>query len=157
MSAHQLLRGLAVWCALGLFGGSASGQLAVIPAQGLTFGSLTPGVALTVTVTDAARRAELTISQSGTFVLTFLLPANLVSVDGRTMPISFGATSARAVWGSGRGPVRDFDPRIPYPLTLPNPARGARVYLGGTASPSLTQAPGNYTATIQMIVVNAGT
>jgi hypothetical protein len=156
MSAHRLLIGLAVWCALGLFGGSASGQLAVIPVQGLTFGTLTPGVPLAVTVTDAARRAELSVSGSGTYVLTFQLPAQLVSAGGQTMPISFPTNAGRAVWNF-LGIQFNFNPNNPYSLWLPRLANGARVYLGGTASPTPTQAPGNYTGTIRLVVANAGT
>ncbi|MGE0158668.1 MAG: hypothetical protein AB7T31_04600 [Gemmatimonadales bacterium] len=156
MSAHRLLSGIAVWCALGLFGGSASGQLAVIPVHGLTFGTLTPGVPLAVPVTDAARRAEFSISGSGTYVLTFNLPSQLVSAGGRTLPISFNSSSGRAVWNNF-GITYNFDPRTPYSLWLFFLAGGARVYLGGTASPSPSQAPGNYTATIRLVVSNAGT
>jgi hypothetical protein len=156
MSAHRLLSGLAVWCALGLFGGSASGQLAVIPVQGLTFGTLTPGVPSTITVADAARRAEFSITGSGTYVLNFQLPAQLLSAGGNTIPISFATNSARAVWNRF-GLQFNFNPRTAYTLWLPGLAGGARIYLGGTASPTATQAPGNYTATIRLVVANAGT
>jgi hypothetical protein len=157
MSAHRLLSGLAVWCALGLFGGSASGQLAVIPVQGLTFGLMTAGVPLTVTSADAARRAEFTISQPGSYVLTFTLPTQLVSGTGQTMPITFAADSGLIVWNRSGGPQTKFDPAIPRTLSLPKPSNGARVYLGGTAAPTSTQAPGDYTATVLMVVANAGT
>ena len=124
MSAHRLLRAIAVWCALGLFGGEASGQLAVLPVRNLAFGTLTPGVALVVPVTDATRRAEFTISGSGTYVLTFTLPNQLVSAQGRTMPISFSASSGRAQWNFV-GLQFNFDPRTPYSLWLPAVANGA--------------------------------
>jgi hypothetical protein len=79
-----------------------------------------------------------------------------VSAFGYTMPISFSANSGRAVWNF-LGIQFNFDPRTPYSLWLPGLANGARVYLGGTASPTAAQAPGNYTATIRLVVANAGT
>jgi hypothetical protein len=156
MSAHRLLAGLAAWCALASLAGAATGQTAVFPVQDLAFGQLQPGVSTTVAATDASRRAELDLSASGTLVLTMVLPTNLVSAVGSLLPVSFSSGSAHVRW-NWLGLEYAFNPNAPYTLWLPRLANGGSIYLGGTASPRVNQQPGVYTATITLIVANAGT
>jgi hypothetical protein len=156
MSAHQTLRRVAAWCALTLASQPVSAQLAVYPVQGLTFGQLQVGVPLTIAPTNAARRAAFDVTGSGTFVLTTVLPTHLISGGGNTLPLSFAANSGRIHWRNF-GIQLTFDPKSPYTLWLPWLAGGATVYLGGTASPGPTQAAGLYTATMTIIISNAGT
>ncbi|HET9948383.1 MAG TPA: DUF4402 domain-containing protein [Longimicrobiales bacterium] len=155
MSAHRMLRSLAIWCALTAVGAPLSAQLSVLPGQGLAFGQLQVGVPTNVPPTDATRRAEYDVTGNGTYVLDFILPANLVSGTGALLPVTFPTNAGLVVWRTL--PLQfSFNPNNPYTLWLPWLIGGASVYLGGTAHPSPTQAPGYYTATITLMIANGG-
>jgi len=156
MSAHTLLRWSAVACALVAFSAPAALAQTVFPVQGLAFGQLTPGVAVTIAPTDAARRAEYSVSGQGTFVLTMALPTRLTSAAGHQIPMTYPTNAGRAVWRNF-GLTFTFNPNNPYSLWLPWLAGGGTVYVGGRAAPTPTQAPGVYTATMTLMIANAGT
>ncbi len=155
MSAHRLLVVLA-GCALAFPASSLPAQTSVYGAQDLAFGQLQPGVSTNIAPTDAARRAEFDVMGSGTFVLTAVLPTSLVSGSGSTLPLTFSSGSGRIRW-NWLGIEYAFNPTAPYTLWLPWLANGASIYIGGTAQPSVNQPPGVYTATMTIIVANAGT
>jgi hypothetical protein len=156
MSAHQLLRALAVWCALACDGAAASAQTAIYPVRNLTFGELNPGLASSVLPSDAARRAELDLQGSGALIVTILPPGQLTSPSGAGLPVIFGLTHGVVRWRKS-GNEFVFDPNLPYAFTLPKGQDGAWIYLGGTAVPSPSQAPGQYSATITVTITPAGT
>lgn len=155
MSAHRALPGLAAWCALSFVPGGLSGQVTVVPVQNLTFGQVLPAVPEVVAPTDAARSATLEIRGARRFTLDLVLPTDLVSVAGDVLPLTFGATDATLSWIGFNRPPKAFDPATPQDVSLPRRAGGAVVNLGGTASPDPLQPPGDYTATVIVIVSNA--
>jgi hypothetical protein len=156
MSAHGLLRWTAVSCALFALSAPAASAQTVFPVQGLAFGQLQPGVAATIQPTDAARRAEYSVTGSGTFVLTMALPPRLTSAAGHQIPMNYATNAGRVRWRTF-GIQFTFNPNNPYTLWLPFFAGGGTVYVGGTASPAASQAPGVYTATMTLMIANAGT
>jgi len=131
----------------------AAAQVLVVPEQNLDFGSLTPGVPVTVTPTDVLRRGNLTVQGRGRFSLTFQLPAALVSTTGATIPLTFGATDGRV---EVRHKVDAFDPRAGTTVRI-NPAdQQASIFLGGRAQPAAGQPAGSYQATITVMIVQTG-
>ena len=91
---------------------------------------------------------------SNAFVtITFTLPAtlrNIQAVPGVTMPISFGATSARwrranndPTGGTAFSPSVGATGRFGPP---PNPT--LYIWIGGTVTPGAAQLPGIYTGTV---------
>ncbi len=155
MSAHRV-GWIAAWCALLVAPLAASAQLSVVPVQDLAFGQLQAGISSTISVTDAARRAEFDIRGNGTYTLDVILPTRMVSAQGKVLPLSFSNTSGRYRW-SRLGWNFDFDPTTPTSIWIPFWESGVTVYLGGTASPGPNQPPGLYTATITVQISNAGT
>lgn len=155
MSAHRV-GGIVAWCALLFAPAAASAQLSVFPVQDLAFGQLQAGIASTITVSDAARRAELDIRGKGTFTLDVILPTRMVSAQGKTFPLSFSNTSGQYRWPR-LGLSFSFNPNTPTTIWIPFWESGATVYLGGTASPGPNQPPGLYTATITVQISNSGT
>jgi hypothetical protein len=127
-----------------------------VPLQGLSFGALLPGVPEVVPVTDAARRAEIVLSGSGTFDVTLVLPEAMVSPTGARLPLRFGAADG-AVLRNVSASLVPFDPLGTNRVRL-DPMQGpARLLLGGTALPAREQTAGRYTTTIVVVVTNPGT
>ncbi len=155
MSAHRV-GWIAAWCALLFAPVAASAQLSVFPVQDLAFGQLQAGISSTITVDDAARRAEFDIRGSGTYTLNVILPTQMVSSQGKLLPLSFNSTSGRYRWPR-LGWNFNFDPATPTTVWIPFWETGVTVYLGGTASPGANQPPGLYTATITVQISNSGT
>ena len=132
----------------------ASGQVTAVPQRGLAFGVLTPGVANQVAVTDAARRAEWLLTGRGNTTVSFVLPTSMTGPGGVLLPLVFAAGDAatqRQVGGGGGGGLQTEDPRTPFSVNVTN-NRTVRLYLGGTAQPTTTQAAGTYTATVTVII-----
>jgi hypothetical protein len=147
----------------GLCGGGATAQapaafsgLDAVPLQGLAFGSLLPGVPEVVTVTDAARRAEIVLNGSGLFDVTLVLPDAMVSSTGARMPLRFGAGDGALLRNVSAAPAA-FDPLGTNRLRLDGTQGPARLLLGGTALPSREQTAGRYTTTIVVVITNPGT
>ena len=131
-------------------------EVVLLQGRQLAFGSLIPGVPERVSVSDAARRAELVIEGSGTVELMLLLPDELASGDGGRVPLRFAPGDA-AVLGPGSVEAVGFDPNRPVRVSL-DPERGpTRIFIGGTALASDTHIGGTYHATISVAVVNSGT
>jgi hypothetical protein len=127
-----------------------------VPLQGLSFGSLLPGVPEVVQVTDAARRAEIVLSGSGTFDVTLVRPDAMVSPTGARLPLRFSAGDG-AVLRNVSAALGAFDPLGTNRLRLDSTQGPARLLLGGTALPSREQTAGRYTTTIVVVITNPGT
>jgi hypothetical protein len=156
LGAHRALPGLAAWCALSLVSGGLSGQVTVVPVQSLSFGQVLPAVPEVVTPSDAARSASLEIRGATSFTLDLVLPTGLVSTAGDVLPLTFGGADATMSWIGFNRPPKAFDPAAPQDVHVPKPAVGVAIDLGGTASPDPLQPPGDYAATVIVIVSNAG-
>lgn len=134
---------------------AAQGTVAVLPVQGLRFGTLASGIPAVVSPLDAGRRAVLELRGSGHVTVTFELPPGL-RAQGRdaVLPLRFGPADGRVTFPrSARTLV--FDPAAPVSFTLPPGLGGATVWLGGSAEPGARQPPGSYTATLTVNVVVA--
>ncbi len=127
--------------------------------QDLNFATVPRGVATTVVQNTASAGKVRVAGQANAFTqIRFTLPTqlpNIQAVPGINMPISFAANSAR--WR------RTND--NPAGGTIFNPAVGVNnarfggaanpyffVYLGGTVTPSATQAPGIYQGSIILTI-----
>ena len=132
----------------------AQKPVAVTGVQSLTFGSVFPGVPVHILRTDAVHSGQLNIrgNKNAGIQITFTLPANMTGPLGASMPLSYGSTDAGYSNPQNIGTQLPFDPRAPYTTALDKNG-DAIVYLGATASPSVTQRAGSYTATITMTVV----
>jgi hypothetical protein len=134
----------------------APSEVVLLQGRQLLFGSLIPGVPERVSVSDAARRAELVIEGAGTVELMLLLPDELASAQGGRVPLRFGPGDA-AVLAPGSVEAVAFDPNRPVTVTL-DPERGpTRILIGGTALAGESHIGGTYHATISVAVVNSGT
>ena len=145
----------------GVGGGGAHAQapastVEAVPVQGLSFGPLLPGVAETVSVADAARRAEIILSGRGTFDVLLVLPDALVNADGARIPLRFGARDG-ALMRNPSAPLLPFNPLEMGRVRIGDGPGPARLLLGGTALPAPDQAAGTYQATVVVIVNNPGT
>lgn len=124
----------------------------VVGIQGLSFGTVIPGVPTTVLQTDALRAGQFRVS--GVLVrnvtITFTLPTVMtrIGAPAATMPLTFLNNSAGfTTVFQGNTP---FNPNAPYNETI---WFNATITLGGRVSPSPTQLGGNYTASIVMTVI----
>ncbi len=128
--------------------------MTAVPQRDLAFGLLIPGVPTAVTVDDAARRAEWLLTGRGNTTVSFVLPSALQGPGGALLPLTFQAGDAAwlRVTGGGGGPgMQPEDPNTPFSVNVPN-RQTVRLFLGGTAQPATTQAAGNYTATVTVII-----
>jgi hypothetical protein len=125
--------------------------------QGLSFGTLLPGVPQVVAPSDPLNAGILDIRGGGRtdVLVSFLLPVQLDGPDGAGVPVSFPPGSA------GYSPTRDigaqiaFDPYASEVLTLPRNGRGM-VYLGGIAMPPSQLPSGGYAGTITVTLSYLG-
>ena len=153
-------RGLGVVLALAgalLASGSAAAQpggVAAVPVQGLSFGSLIPGVPEVVSVDDAARRAEVVLEGKGSVDVLLVLPRAMVSRTGGSIPLHFGAADA-ALASTDR--ISPMDPLRSMRLNLAGGSAPPRLLLGGTATAGRAQPAGEYSTTIVVIISKAGT
>jgi hypothetical protein len=128
--------------------------LTVTTLSNLNFGSVPKGVATTVQPTAAGAGAwQVQGSKNADVSITFVLPAvltNIQALPGSTMPVSFGATSAR--WNRATNNVASaaaFDPIAGTTGKLgPTANPFLYIWIGGTVSPAAAAKPGVYTGTI---------
>lgn len=119
---------------------------------------LAPGLSTAVHPLDSQRRAVLELRGSGSVTVTFRLPEGMVQEGGGVLPLRFGQMDGRVEFARGNRVV-EFDPRQPLSLHIPAGTEGAVIYLGGTATPTANQPPGNYSAGIsaQVVIANPST
>jgi hypothetical protein len=136
-----------------------NGTMSFTNVQSLDFATVTRGVPKTVARNTAAAAKVQVSGSSNAFVqIRFTLPtqlANIQAIPGVNMPISFGATAAG--WNrdtdSPTGGTA-FDPSVGVNNARfgPPPRPYLGVYLGGTVSPSATQAAGIYQGSIILTI-----
>ena len=138
--------------------GEAQGQVTAVPQSDLAFGLLIPGTPTRVLVSDVARRAEWLLTGRGNTTVSFVLPTALQGPGGALLPLVFQAgdvgwqrQAAGGGGGGGGGGMQVEDPATPFSVNVPN-RQTIRLFLGGTAQPATTQAAGNYTATVTLII-----
>ncbi|MHB1065587.1 MAG: hypothetical protein ACYC1Z_14045 [Georgenia sp.] len=134
---------------------SARAQLAT-PLQGLSFGALMAGVPDRVTLQDSPRRAEISLTSTGTgstqVDLRFILPTAMIHLPtGARLPLAFGTADA-AVYDAKSGKVQLFDPAVGTSYRLRKNA--VTVYLAGTALPGVAQRAGAYAASVTLLITN---
>jgi hypothetical protein len=123
---------------------------------GLTFGVVLPGVPVTIEPSDArSGRFDITGPAFATIEITFSFPMALDGPDGASMPVSFGSMSAGYSVSGSIGSQVLFDPRVPIRFNLSEFGRGTG-FVGGILSPSRTQAPGPYGASLSVTVAVIG-
>jgi len=128
----------------------AAPRVTVSAVQDLAFGSVIPGVPITIQMTDADAGQYTVANGTGRPVIvqiTFALPSTLADGSGQSIPISFSPVSAGFSPTGSLADVVPFDPRIPQSFTIDRKTT-ARVFLGGTLQPISGQTPGAYTAAI---------
>lgn len=122
--------------------------ITVTGARDLAFGSVFPGVAKTVVVSDATSgRFDLTGQSSGNVNVSFTLPTNLTS-GANNLPIGTwsGCTNATNTTTG----CTSFTPSAGATATALSGAGALFVWVGGTVSPAANQAAGAYTATVTL-------
>lgn len=132
--------------------GRAGAQASLTSMQALDFGQILPGLAETVTVGDAWRRAEVRLEGGGSFDVRLVLPQALVSREGARIPLVFRDGDA-AIQVKNRTRV-SFDPNQSQRVHIPPGQGEALVYLGGTAATTSGQRAGQYSATVVVVVSN---
>ena len=128
-------------------------QVLVRAIRGLAFGTVIPGVPLHILRTDPVNSGQFEVRAPPPkiVVMTLTLPAVLTGPLGATMPLSFATNDAGF---SGTNSITSqvaFNPYQNYVTIMFNNRVG--IFLGGTASPTVTQAAGAYTGTVVMSVI----
>lgn len=125
--------------------------------QGLSFGTLLPGVPQTVAPNDPLNAAMVDVrGRGGSDVLvSFLLPMQLDGPAGAGVPVSFPPGSAGYSPTGDIGAQIAFDPYASEVLALPRNGRGM-VYLGGIAMPPGQIPSGAYAGTITVTLSYVG-
>jgi hypothetical protein len=150
MRRHLIIAAV-LWCATR----RAGAQTGVSGIRPLAFGTLLPGVAATVLPTDPnfSGQFNLTGPNNDYVLLTFSLPSAMTGPGGATLPLVFGGSSVGYSASSSTGSETTFDPHTTQQVRLAHNAGGAgtgAVFLGGTASPSVSQRAGSYSATVTL-------
>lgn len=140
----------------------ATDPLVIDPVEDLRFGQLVPGTPTTVNPRTSANAGKFEIHGVRRAEITFdlTLPALLrVGLGPHTMPVAFGATSACRRDMDTQNACTLFDPTATLTDRIrnrPPPDNTFYVWLGGTVSPSPTQFPGIYSATVTATVQYTG-
>lgn len=134
--------------------------LSIANPQQLQFGTVIPGTPLTLNPVTAATVGKFVVhgNRNAELSVTFVLPASLV-VGPYLMPISFGATSACWRTRDQQALCTPYDPHTALVQRIrntPAPNNTLVVWIGGTVSPTPTQHPGFYAATITLAAVYTG-
>lgn len=124
--------------------------ITVVGAANLDFGNVFPGVNKSVTVTDAAAGRFNVLGQASAPVsFTFVLPGNL-SAGANLLPIANWTgnhNTSAAPTGTG------FTPSAAATAATLSASGQLFVYIGAQVTPSVSQAAGTYTGTVQITVV----
>lgn len=130
--------------------------LDIAPDGDLQFGELLPGVARTVSNSDADAAQFIVTGAPGASVSVVFtsLPATLDGPGGATLPVSF-SSSAGGTGEASRTVISSFNPANSQTRTL-SASGNLYVMLGGTASPDPMQAAGSYTGTVTLQVSYSG-
>jgi hypothetical protein len=123
---------------------------AVVPVSNLRFGTLLPGVPTRIPPADLSGAAKIQVTGKGRMTLVVVLPAFVTSPNGQNIPLQFSANDGQYMIGTG--PMRAFDPRSPLTISVPAAQGKVELFVGGTAVPASTQAPGNYASLVSVQV-----
>jgi hypothetical protein len=131
--------------------------LMAIARNDLTFGTVLPGINVTVPARDIHSGLFEIAGPSGASVrVEFNLPANLVASHGAFLPVAFGAADGYASFRVGvPGVGQFFNPHGPLIGAL-DPHGKLFVHIGGTAMPNRPQPGGAYRAIIYLTVYDLG-
>ena len=134
--------------------GGRAQAIQVTGIQGVSFGSMLPGISKAVSRSDALNAARFDIKGAGsgrTVELQFALPAALTGPGGASLPLSYTSGDAGYSAQQSIGSQTGFDPRTAFVALLSASGRGS-VFLGCRASPAANQPAGSYTATLTLTV-----
>jgi len=132
--------------------------LTALAINDLCFGTVLLGIPVSVSTDDPRHSGQFEVEgpADASVRVEFTLPPALVSGQGALLPISFGPRDGLADFSHGTPPrALMFDPHLPVVGTL-GPNGKFYLRLGGTVTPSSTQAGGAYSATISITVYNLG-
>lgn len=153
MLTGRMLLGLLIAGAMPL---AAQGRpIRVEGVKPLAFGVVIAGTPVMVLRTDPVRAGQIDVAAqpNATIILQLVLPSEMTGPLGATLPVSFGANDAGYSPVSVIGAQTAFDPASStVVVTNTRNGRGS-VYLGGTATPSINQPPGNYVGVVTLTVV----
>lgn len=158
MKPLRVLVGIGVLTGLAAAPLAAQGrQLSATGQQDLSFGTLIPGVPVTISRFDPASAGQFEIrGQRGLEVrIDLTLPSSLTAGASATMPLEFTSVDGGLATDRTVGGTQSFDPHLPVTVVLPGNGK-AYVYLGGTVRPAPDQAIGPYAATITLTVSYTG-
>jgi len=136
--------------------------LVLLPTADLRFGQLVPGAPTTINPRTSASAGKFEIHGVRRAEITFdlTLPTLLrVGTGPLTMPVTFGGTSGCHRTTDAQNGCTLFNPTATLTVRLrnrPPPDATYFVWLGGTVSPSPTQFPGIYSATVTATVQYTG-
>jgi hypothetical protein len=130
---------------------SVSQPLSVSATNGLAFGTLFPGNAKTVAVTDAAAAAfSVSGAASGNVSMTFSIP-NTITSGGNSLTVD--TWTARRNTSNSAASGTDFTPSASATQAVLSGSGNLYVFVGATAHPGASQAAGAYTGTLTLTVV----
>jgi hypothetical protein len=132
--------------------------LTALALNDLSFGTVLLGIPVSVSTSDPRRSGQFEVRgpADASVRVEFILPPALVSGLGAMLPIAFGPSDGLADFSHDTPPRSVlFDPHMPLIGTL-GPNGMFLLRLGGTVTPSSTQAGGAYSATISLTVYNLG-
>lgn len=136
--------------------------LSIAGARDLDFGTVTAGTPVNVDprVSLTAGKFQINGIPFAQFQMTFTLPTSLQRAAGpQTMPIGFGPSAACGRNTDVQATCVYFDPANPMlariRLSFP-PNNNYFVWVGGTVTPALSQAPGLYQGAVTATVAYTG-
>jgi hypothetical protein len=123
----------------------------------LTFGDVFAGLPKTISPLDPSNSGLYQIQgrRNQEIMLSFSLPANLVSIQGQTLDVDFEFGDAGFSQDQNQAGSTPFDPNVPFVVRL-SPDGRAYVWLGGTSSPNSGQQSGYYEADVVLTVTYTG-
>ena len=128
--------------------------LSVAAHQGLTFGTVLPGIPAVVHANDAMRAMLFEVEGAAGLPVRveFVLPAVLARIGGtESIPLAFGAGDGIADPNHAPGSGITFDPRLPLISTLGS-AGQLWLSIGATAVPGHLLTTGQYHGTVYITV-----
>jgi uncharacterized protein DUF4402 len=132
---------------------AAQRPLTVQGVRSLVFGTLFPGIPKLVLRTDPLNSGQIDVSGAKftQVQLQFALPAVMSDPGGATLPLSFGSNDGGWSPPQQIGNQIAFDPRAAFVAPLDQNGK-VSVYLGGTATPLVSQRAGTYSGTVTLTV-----
>lgn len=128
---------------------SVQQPITVVAANALAFGNVFPGVAKAIPLASpSAGRFDVTGQANAPVNMTFVVPANL-TLGANNLPITFTGS-----WNGINDPAGTaFTPSAAATAATFSATGTLFVFVGGTVTPVVSQAPGGYSGTVQMTVV----